>query len=476
MVRLSDLILIFIAICSLAMVLIDFWIGLVYVCACLPAMFYTWVCRNRPPFVLAPIYTAIIAFHVFYFVRPLLLTSDPMAFGYPHLGIPTREIMMQAIAIQGVFALFFLSGLYLVMHVSMGRLKLPAQAFTQSTIAQLGSSFLFLLGALSVVWLMLIFFGNVAQKGVESGLELFRLVLPTTLIVPVAIAFLADRGQARLNSVQRLVVYVIIVTNILATVLAGSKAGLFLLILYVVIFRMLTTQNFRMPILRVLFLGVLIIIGLGLSVIVANVVRNANFHDVPMEYILSNMLADTDFLYILLERITYRFVGHEGMLATLMHDPDPFRVVARWDNILTQALSQILPGVSFGGYSVGKAVGLYFEAKDASIQHAGALGITGMLYYMHGLYFGPFMAMVIGVVFGFMFRLADTLASRGAPERIAAFLALGHLMATWISSGNFDRLIQNGVIVFSHMIFYYAVLRFLLQVSGASLAHRNTQP
>lgn len=441
----------------------DAVLGLAYAFSISPLILFVLLVKSRKPFVFTPVIGAVLSFYVFYFIRPLMIVPYPEFFGYSTLGVPNSSTLIEALILQGLFSLAFLSGLFFALHIIGSKLRAPLPLQYSSVIDRLGESFLLVIVLISLLWLFLALFLGAGQKLSKSSMDYFALILPITLLIPSALAYLSRKVKKRITFVEFFLVLFVIFINVLSILLTGSKAGVFLLILYVFLYLMYLNRDFKVRVVKALFITQLVIISILVTVVLANMIKYSNASTYSSMEILRNTLGRGDLWLFMLDRISFRLNGYDGSVAVLMHHPLEFESVANWLNMIYNGIAQLLPGISGNSYSVGKAVGLAFGGKSVDEAHAGALGLIGIVYFMHGYIGGALVCFLLGSWFGVLFRIIARVTIKTIPERITAFLVLSYLLAFWVSSGNFDKLVQVLGISIIHMTFYYFVLVFILK-------------
>lgn len=428
-------------------------VGVCYLLAFIPLAVIAKIGMKGDDVVRLPVFLGCLAIFSFYFVRPLLIALSPEFFAYLQLGRPTRALQGNTMLQVGVFATAFLGGLLVaLMKLPQGRLLIVRRS---GACARL--SLLYLAGLLSValLWAVLVVGFGVAVKGEQSGAEAIGLVLPIDFLVPAAMGYFAHALVRPLTRGEKIGAAAVIAVMMMVTLARGSKAAGFLLVFYAFALLILLGGDLRLRASRVILGGVLVPLVAIVSVVAANTVR---YQGVAALAKVSGWVSDVPVWgAVAVNTATIRLSAYDGLIATAVHHPEALEGVMSWRNALTGAAEKLLPGVSGSGISIGKAVGVYYGSHDTEAQHAGALGLFGTLYYMHGLAGGAAAAALIGLLFGVCFRLL-TRAPVGTVERATMSLFLSYQLTSWLLSGNLDNLLQRGIIMVAHAGFYYMLV------------------
>lgn len=439
--------------------------GLAYFLSALPLIVFSVAVRNRPPYVFMPVFGASLALFAFYYIRPLVLIYNKHLYSYSESALPGDQAFALGLMLQGLFSLAFLSGLYFFLHLKGSRLRVPASYLEKGNVQSLGAGFLAVLLMISMIWVVLVVFTGAGQKLFITWTNVLLLILPVSLLIPATLGYIRANSTRSLSLWKYSLAVGVVIINIIVTLLSGSKAGVFLLILYSVFYFLLTKGNLRVHIIKIASISFICVSAIVISVMVANVAKYAYITAYSPSEIFQQTLNRSDFWLYMADRITSRLNGYDGSIAVLSAHPQGFEQFANWPYIIKSGMAQLLPGLGIEGYSLGKVVGMEFGGHSAETQHAGALGLIGVIYYMHGALVGSFVMIAIGACFGILFRMMARIASKGEAERLIAFLVLGYLQAFWISSGNFDKLIQQLFIAIFHMIFYYHLIGLFVRKS-----------
>lgn len=428
--------------------------GASYALAFFPLVIFIVLVRKWGAEVWVPVFIAVFSIYAFYFIRPIFLGFYPDFFGYKSTNIPST--FEYAIAMLGVgsFSVAFLIGLYAMLISGRSSKERKFSLLQPGVIFRLRYLFLFFLLILVFLWAGLVLFFDVGVKKATSNLEVLKFILPISLIVPSAIGYLCVNQCRTVSVFEKLLITLIVGSMFFLIVIGGSKLGSFLLLLYGLILILFIKEDFRITPFHTSMLVVGSSIFIVISVITANIIKFRSF---------GGFANFSEFVVFTLDRITFRLTGYDGFLVTLMERPLGMEHVVQWKNIAASALSKLVPGYGGDEISVGKAVAVYYGEKDFDIQYSGALGLFGMLNFMHGLAGGVLMAVVIGAFFGGCFRIAMTLFV-GSVEKVIVVLVLCYQMAHWLSSGNFDSMFQGFFITVCHLCFYYICLRIFLGV------------
>lgn len=444
-----------VAIASLTLLVSDLALGLAYVAAVSPLALFVVRLRRARTSLRLPVFVAVLGVYVLYFVRPVFLGLWPEFFGYPDLGLPSRENKIVALLAIGGFSATFVSALYLVLLSTRLRTARGNSAGQRSVLGSLRYVYLLFLTIVVGAWMSLVFGLNVGVKGVTSSYSLIQFLLPVDLVIPAALGYLGVGTVRKLTHGEKTAAFCIVAAMVLITVLRGSKGGAFMLLLYGTVLGIFLLGDVKIRLARMSLYAVASMALVVLTVVSSNVVRYRGLAGLSeVGRAMTSASASAPFV---IDRITFRFNGYDGFLATLLDRPPGLEGVMEWRSMLRGGVEKLVPGVGGGALSVGKAVGVYYGGKDLDADHAGALGLFGVLHFMHGMVGGLLVAAFFGGVVGVFLTLVPRLPV-GSVERLVLIMFLCYQMVFWLSSGNVDVLIQQFVISTAHCLLYYGIL------------------
>jgi len=460
--RLSSYFLVCGVILSASLLLENFVFGVAYLLAIIPLFVFVLLFRKSESRVSTPIIIAVFSIFAFYFIRPVFIGFYPDRFGFISLGFPSTDIYSLSMLYLGVFSTAFLFGLCCTLLLGSKKKQRSLFFYRDGVIFKLRYLFLFFLVLTVFFWALLVLFFDVGIKNKYSALEVIKFILPIGLIIPSALGCLMLAIQRPTFLLEKLSVGIILVAMLFLTLISGSKSGVFILFLYSLIIIFLVCGDLRAHLFRVSVLVCVCVSLLLGSVVLANLIKYRGVASLfnPDEWFSGNL----EFLLFTIDKVTFRLSGYDGMVATLMEHPAGLEDSLQWGGIVGRVLERLIPGYGGEGMSIGKSVGIYYGGKLPDEEYSGALGLFGTLYYMHGLVGGMLLAAAIGGFFGFCFRVVSNF-SIGFVEKAILILILCYQMARWLSSGNFDSLIQEFIITMTHAIFYYSILRVVLFLS-----------
>ncbi|MDX2465095.1 MAG: hypothetical protein QNK31_11375 [Porticoccus sp.] len=446
---------------SSSLLLKNIILGGAYSLAFLPLAVFVILARRWGREVNIPVFIAVCAIYSFYFIRPVFLGFYPDLFGYQHVDIPATATYALTMLYVGGFSVAFLVGLYSALVFGRRPNKSRFVLSHSGVIVRLRYLFLFSLLVLVCLWAGLVLIFGVGVKKEFSNLEILKFILPISLIIPSALGYLSIGEYRTISLVEKFLIIIVVGAMFFLILIGGSKLGSFLLLLYGLIVILLIRGDFRIGPLH----AAILIIGAGVlvfvSVIAANVIK---YHGLDGFFNPSEWLYEfSEYAVFTVDRITFRLTGYDGLLVTLIEQPEVMKSIIRWDSITINTVQKLIPGFSGSEMSLGKAVAVYYGGKAPDIQYSGALGFFGMLYLMHGLIGGVLMASVLGAFYGGCFRAVMNM-SVGSTEKVIAISVLCYQMAHWLSSGNFDSMFQEFVITALHLFFYYVCLRLMLGI------------
>jgi hypothetical protein len=427
--------------------------GFIYLVSSLPLIIFLNLSKRRSTYVFVPIFLAVLAIFTFYFIRPVVLIYYPEFFAYSTVFSLDSDNHSEALILQGFFSLFYLLGLYLPLrYIDKRNRGINLYDIGNGALVKHKFFFYIVLIILSIIWLYLTAYLGVGKKLDTSNWDYLMYIYPSTLLIPLAFGYLVV-GEA--NSWNKAPLFVTIFLMIIAGIITGSKSAIFVVTFYYIIYKIIISHNFTVSIKKIFFYTTIILLIIPLFVILANAIKYSIRDVYTVGEIIDNTILKEDFLRFILDRLTIRFTGYEGILVTLNSHPVAISDSANWMSIIYNGIAQLIPGIQGNSESLGKLVGMHYGGRDLSESHAGSLGMFGMLNYMHGPILAAFISMIIGYIISILFRLIYRLKNKGNVEYITILMVLAYLQTFWISSGNFDKLIQQSVMTVIHIVFYY---------------------
>jgi hypothetical protein len=465
---------------SFCISVIDIQIGIAYFIATLPLHFFTsrWV---KLPKEYVPVFLiAVGSIWVFYLVRPFLLVLRPDLFMYPKIGYINNSDHIRALLHLSVYSFLFLSGLYLA--VTRGaKKKRPSPLYFDSNKAGMllnNRQIIIFGGGLIVLFDLYLLLGqNIGVSGTYSPLAFIRLFLPLGLVMPVFALYLV-KFRRHLTRVERTLIFSIIGLSVLTSLLQGHKSALLSLVEIVFLLYLFDKGDLRISGRKILCFGAPVIVIAFLLFPIATVIRgfmqldgfSLDIFGIIFESIKS--LPDEKVLLGVLDMVTGRFCGYDGLLAVNLYKPPELHSIFNELYVLKHALASVVPRFYCEGISLGKAVGVYYTGHSFDIKHAGAIGLFASIILIGKGTLSYFYILIIGSFFGMCFRFAVKLG-KNYESRILLSIIFSLQLIGWMISGNLDRVLSWFIIICIHFAFYSSVCWFMYK---ACKPKRNLSP
>ena len=286
------------------------------------------------------------------------------------------------------------------------------------------------------------------NKDGSSKSEVIKLILPIGLLLPFFISSIF-RQKGPLKKVSITLVLMIVVVE----VLRGSKAGIFLVPVYISLLLFFTREIISVNLIKLSILSAFLIALISFVLYHILNARGLTFHQNV------NIL---DLLYLLGEMISRRLNVLDGLILAVNYKNDGDVLNVSMTSILKTVLAKLLPGVPPSGAPIGVQVGQIFNMIDANKSYGGALGLFGICYYLLGLIGGLIPVSVIGLIIAYSLKIANYL--QNGVFRDVIILVLFYNSFWWLISGNFDILLSSLIIVIFHLIFYTFVFQHKIKV------------
>jgi len=455
------------ALSTIYIVVININVGLSYFIATLPLFFFTsrWVKlpKEYVPFFLI----AATSIWAFYLVRPLLLLVRPDLFYYSRTGTITNEGQIYALFQIAIYSLLFLSGLYLAVIVGYKKRRHPSPFFDSNKPGLILKNKQVIILAVCVIILFdlyLLLGRNIGVSGTYSPLAFIRLFLPLGLIMPVLALYLL-KYRRYLTRAERFLMFSIIGVIVLTTLLQGHKAALLYVAEIFFLTYLLEKGDFKISLPKILFFGGPVFIITFVTFPVAMSIRTFmqlhgfSFDIFGILFESLSSLADKDFLLIILDMVTRRFCGYDGLLAVNLYSPPELDNIFDVFFILKRAMASLVPKFYVEGIGLGKAVGVYYSGHSFDITHAGALGLFASIILIGKGFMSYVYIISIGIFFGICFNIANKFKGYGPRELISIIFSLQ--LIGWVISGNLDSHLTAFIVALVHLTFYYSACWFM---------------
>jgi len=422
---------------------------------------------------------AAVAIWAFYLIRPLLLVSNPHHFSYPNLGQVNYDMQVDAVFQIAVFSLCFFCGM------KLASLLLPVRTYVNTQKSIFVSSRQLIIFGIFLVFLfkVYLFLGHSsAMSGRSSGFTVIAMLLPFNLVLPTVLVYLLLHKAALSKFDDILLVLLLLLYPILALA-EGHKSALLSMLFFLVIVLLIKHGDYRFSMRKLALIGMflpLIVLSFPLATTLGGSIGKLGLNYqvlINATSILNYVALDSEIWELLLDRITTRLVGYDGLIAAGMEFPKEVTYVFNIENIVKLAIAKLIPGYTVPGISMGKAIGIFFTGHSSDVQHAGALGLFGTLKVIAGSWGGYMLAACFGFLFiGIYVAMVNFNRSKDSSQLIQLLLIAQ--MVAWISSGNLDNLLQSMIVVIIHLVLFGSMVLFMhyaLISKHKKGAHPNVQ-
>jgi hypothetical protein len=436
-------------------------VGLVYLLAGLPLIFFTSSFFLEKVELKQVFLVASYCIWVFNFPRALFLINNPDYFSYPLKTTIKDWDHITALSDIGLYSILFLSTFWVLTK----NIRLEYKTISAIKDKFLNKKQLIIMFSLALLLLKTVM--QLAAKtlggGMETIFELSKLVLPFSFILPIVLV-LWFLFKQHLSPLQRTLVFVIIILNVLGAFLQGSKAVLLSLILYIFFVKII--QNYSLKIKLGQFVALFIFVGIPVagSIILMQVARSSLLSESGIDYnLLFNAfvrnISNEIFLFNALNSFTSRLNGYDGLLiASLNANPEILKVFSL-NNVLLSYLDKLLPLISTDSVSLGKGIGLHLSNLPKDFKHAGALGAFGSIkLFFRG--YGMIGIVIAASIYTLVLRFLKTVIKEKSLFIIFTIIWFNSLIL-FLNAGNFDVLAQGLTIQIFQLIFYFFVLRII---------------
>ncbi|MDZ7696597.1 MAG: hypothetical protein U5R49_06660 [Deltaproteobacteria bacterium] len=456
-------------VCSFYIFAIDIQIGIAYFIAILPLFFFTSRGVKLPKEYVPVLLIAAGSIWAFFLLRPLLLVVRPDMFYYPRIGNINStdhiEVLMQVFVYSGLLLL----GLYVAVTIGANKKKKGQYFESDRSGLLLKNKPLIILGAGLIVLFDLYFLLglNIGVSGAYSPFAFIKLFLPLGLIVPVLALYLL-KFRRFLTPIERAIVFSLMGLVILTSLLQGHKSAFISVAEVVFLFYLLEKGNFKISLPKTLFWVGSIVILMLVSFPVATAIRGFmkldgfSFDIFSIIFESLKRLSDEGFLLSILNRITGRFCGYDGLLAVKLYVPPEIYSIFDEIIILKRLGASLIPKFYIEGISPGKAVGMLYSGHSVNIVHAGALGLFASISLIGKGFVSYIYIVFIGCFFGICFRIANKF--KGYEARMLLSIIISMRLVGWLISGNLDANLKSFVVIVLHLTFYFLVCWLIYKV------------
>ncbi len=356
---------------------------------------------------------ALITFFAAYFIRGALVASHYEYFNQISIYPVDRSIILTSFdsALIGIGA--FLLGLILFCVKPLRAAKRIASKPKYPFLIKYVKIIITLLLGLAILMIVLRLYGNVGRKGVENTGSLGFLLQLAPIDIPfLLIGIYLFKYVRRLSTLTRFTLVVLMLLFSYSILMSGGKAFLIIAVMIYAVYALHRRKH--VPILRMAIFSTVMIILMGFSFVVANVMKVSFIlpHLSSGELIeLAMKNASKGRFGLIVDDITSRFNGFDGQLkyyGMKRHDPSSLSAIQKSTHIKPTVLNifeGLIPKVDLTDQIPwGVAVGIYAERVDPRLYYGGALGLVGMAQVIGGKYYPLFMILV-GCFIGVLFRL-----------------------------------------------------------------------
>ena len=370
-----------------------------------------------------------------YYPRLIVLEVEPTFFLYGNLQNYGRLTFDVAVYLYCLTTLFILS-LCIPFELIRGKKLNPYVKFAAKL--RLPTFLIFF----STVYLILVLaFGLFVKKSGDTAL--LKLLLPLELLLPLGVTAIFYGGR-----MQKLVGITAVGVTFIAILFRGSKAGIFLSILYFfAVYCLQSEKQSKISVVRLMLVAAVLVAIVFYAINIANEIRFGGALLLPAVYQTSEL---PPIVYFLIDRVTQRFNGADGLIIMILHDT-PLKYTL--SDALQSGIAKLVPGVSYTGYSMGQYIGINMVGIGEG--YGGALGIFGasILLLKNA---APFFIMLCGAFIAWMLKIVST-ANDGF-EKTFVYLLLVYLSGLYIISGNVDVMLQFTVTLIFQIILYIMLI------------------
>ena len=414
-----------------------------------------------------------------YLLRPLVLLSNPDYYKYELIGtVSAPEIIERLWGLVPLIASFVGGCLAFVLLISPTVHPFVA---LEDKSGESGESMLFkgrnwilvfgwivLLGNISLA-----LFFNIGVKNVEVSapqLQAISRLLPQQLMTAFAVAMFALHRKKMDPFSLTIIVAFLMATGFYELLIRGSKAGLAFIMFSFFVVHIVRFNDFQLRMRGVVALMGASVVCLLVAFSLSNVVRYGESDEGLINRASSAVTQYSGNVDIgkSVDDFTGRMCGFDGQLVVQQHRPVKLRRAFQITTILRNSIARVVPGMSPGSFTTGKAIAVHYQGAAEHAKFSGGVGLFGTFSLIS---FGKewLGALLVGLTLGLIFRLLHFVRDPGI--FIVLQVIFFYCFIQLVISGGIGIVIA---ILFLSLVQCFA-LTSVLKLFGSGLGKRSTR-